>query len=301
MIQPRTYPKHSFCLWACVARKDANAELNLENEIMDIEDIVKFSEQHSRELRVSLKATSRGGWLFTVWSFFRACPYYLSRENQQKAEIIFVPYNYLIDVNARKTQNLDLKNCIVIFDEAHNLYENGAYYLNESSCGEAASFEITPTDLANCIQEAQICYEYALKPGYSGYFDASAFDILKGRLLRLEDEIDKLEIPSSTQELIRPGEFMYELLNLIGVNGGNFELLQKAMEAAINILAGIELDEAKRHRKYAINHLLLALKMVFRSDFFLQGEQTFTHTKYYKVGEWTPRIRKLPPRFRKLP
>lgn len=74
-----------------------------------------------------------------------------------------------------------------------------------------------------------------VRPISSQIFNALFVD----RLLRLEDEIDKLEIPSSTQELIEPGEFMYELLSRSEVNGSNFELLQRVMEAAINILAGI--------------------------------------------------------------
>ncbi|RUP44247.1 LOW QUALITY PROTEIN: hypothetical protein BC936DRAFT_149718 [Jimgerdemannia flammicorona] len=229
---------------------DVKAEPKFENEIMDIEDIVKFGFQH------------------------QACPYYLTRENQQRADIIFLPYNYLIDANARKSQNIDLKNCIIIFDEAHNL---------ESSCGEATSFEITPTDLANSIREAQICRDYALKPGYFGEYDENAFEILKALLVALEAEIDKLEIPSSTQELIKPGDFMYELLNRIKINSDTFEHLQRVMDTAVNMLATIESDEGKRPHKYALNHILSALKTVFRTDFFPHGDQAHTHTKYYKV------------------
>jgi regulator of telomere elongation helicase 1 len=53
-----------------------------------------------------------------------ACPYYLSKEIQSSSDIIFLPYNYLIDANARKAQNIDVKNSIIIFDE-------GAYYYNK--------------------------------------------------------------------------------------------------------------------------------------------------------------------------
>jgi len=61
---------------------------------------------------------------FADWEFLlyqRACPYYVTRENQNTADIIFVPYNYLIDASARKAQNIDVNNAIIIFDEAHNL------------------------------------------------------------------------------------------------------------------------------------------------------------------------------------
>ena len=38
--------------------------------------------------------------------YFRVCPYYMARELKTTADIIFMPYNYL----------LDLKVCLKIFD-----------------------------------------------------------------------------------------------------------------------------------------------------------------------------------------
>jgi len=75
---------------------------------------------------------------------FGACPYYLSRELQQdvsslrwlhsaktdlivtsllfvQAEMIFMPYNYLIDPSTRRSLSVDLEGTVLIFDEAHNL------------------------------------------------------------------------------------------------------------------------------------------------------------------------------------
>jgi len=50
------------------------------------------------------------------------CPYYLARELQAGAELILVPYIYLLDKDKRSSlANLDLHNAVLIFDEAHNL------------------------------------------------------------------------------------------------------------------------------------------------------------------------------------
>lgn len=38
-----------------------------------------------------------------------------------EAEIIFVPYNYLIDPMARRSIGISIENSILIFDEAHNV------------------------------------------------------------------------------------------------------------------------------------------------------------------------------------
>jgi hypothetical protein len=39
----------------------------------------------------------------------RICPYYQARTNIESADIIFLPYNYLIDPTARNSQKIDVK------------------------------------------------------------------------------------------------------------------------------------------------------------------------------------------------
>ena len=75
---------------------------------------------------------------------YNACPYYLVREGLEEADVIFAPYNYLIDKQARRAQNIDVSNAVIIFDEAHNL---------ESSCNESTSFDISSYEIATAIHE----------------------------------------------------------------------------------------------------------------------------------------------------
>ena len=51
------------------------------------------------------------------------CPYYLSRAWAKDADVVLMPYNYLIDANTRKGLELavPLSGSIVIMDEAHNV------------------------------------------------------------------------------------------------------------------------------------------------------------------------------------
>lgn len=77
---------------ACSFYAGAKIRKNVE-AILDIEELASFGKKNN------------------------ACPYYLSREMQSNADIIFLPYNYLIDASARKSQNIDVKNAIIIFDE----------------------------------------------------------------------------------------------------------------------------------------------------------------------------------------
>ena len=59
--------------------------------------------------------------LKTVCKMKGACPYFVAREMMRKSEIIFAPYNYVIDPSIRSAMGINLKNTAVLFDEAHNI------------------------------------------------------------------------------------------------------------------------------------------------------------------------------------
>lgn len=72
------------------------------------------------------------------------CPYYSQRERANSADIVFMPYHYLIDRTLRQTFKLDYKNSIIIIDEAHNIKD----------CAEQqASFDISVAELEVVIIE----------------------------------------------------------------------------------------------------------------------------------------------------
>ena len=49
------------------------------------------------------------------------CPYFGSKDRANSADLIFMPYNYLIDEKIRDSYKVSLENCVLIFDEAHNI------------------------------------------------------------------------------------------------------------------------------------------------------------------------------------
>ena len=82
---------------------------------------------------------------------FRACPYFTAKDIAERADVVFCPYNYLIDKLIRESTGIELKNNIVIFDEAHNL---------EDQCREAASFSVTVSLIKAVIEMLGNCKNF---------------------------------------------------------------------------------------------------------------------------------------------
>lgn len=57
-------------------------------------------------------------------------------------DVIFMPYNYLFDRKLANKYNTELRNSIVILDEAHNI---------ERLCEDNMSFEFSALDIQNAI------------------------------------------------------------------------------------------------------------------------------------------------------
>ncbi|CAH8392447.1 unnamed protein product [Eruca vesicaria subsp. sativa] len=77
-------------------QRDFKAEI-LQQEAMDIEDLVQIGRDMG------------------------TCPYYGSRRVAPAAELIILPYQSLLSKSSRESLGLNLKNSVVIIDEAHNL------------------------------------------------------------------------------------------------------------------------------------------------------------------------------------
>lgn len=70
------------------------------------------------------------------------CPYFANKDRSQGADIIFMPYNYLIDEKIRENYDIQYQNSIIIFDEAHNI---------ANIAEDVASFDIKSKHLEQVI------------------------------------------------------------------------------------------------------------------------------------------------------
>ncbi|XP_012300982.2 Fanconi anemia group J protein isoform X3 [Aotus nancymaae] len=98
----------------------------------------KISDQHTLQTFQGMCKAWDIEELVSLGKKLRACPYYTARELIQDADIIFCPYNYLLDAQIRETMDLNLKEQVVILDEAHNI---------EDCARESASYSVTEVQL----------------------------------------------------------------------------------------------------------------------------------------------------------
>nr|XP_046251810.1 regulator of telomere elongation helicase 1 [Scatophagus argus] len=199
--------------------EEKSTDRDLVNSILDVEDLVKFGNKQ------------------------RVCPYYLSRSLKQQADVIFMPYNYLLDPKSRRAHNIELNGAVVIFDEAHNV---------EKTCEESTSFDLTPYDVASAIdavdrllveQAKDVSYgdsvteDFSLDFSNSGLrMDIATIAKIKQILLDLETAIDSYDV-TSDKGITKPGIFIYELLERAHLTYNSKTAVYEALEQISGYLA----------------------------------------------------------------
>ncbi|POM73756.1 DNA repair helicase [Phytophthora palmivora] len=112
-------------------RKKTNDLRRTVPPVWDIEDLVKLAQKH------------------------RECAYFHAREALDHANIVFAPYNYLLDPTIRDAVGITLKDSIVVLDEAHNV---------EDTCRSSASVEVTTEVLTASIKAFSIVIKHGNRP-----------------------------------------------------------------------------------------------------------------------------------------
>lgn len=161
-----------------------------ELRIADIEDLVKLGQEHS------------------------FCPFYMAKEFRKTADIVFLPYNYLLDPKARRANKLNFKNCVIILDEAHNV---------ERVCEESASFQLKTSDIALCVDELTNIMKHLESSGDligddgENFFTTDEIALLKRMLLNLDKVIDNIPIINPDEGITYEGDYIFEVLGEAGV------------------------------------------------------------------------------------
>ncbi|CAL8080464.1 unnamed protein product [Orchesella dallaii] len=128
----------------------------------------------------------------------RFCPFFMSKELVADADLIFMPYNYLLDPKLRASHGVDLKGCIIILDEAHNITK---------VCEDSSSFDLKSSTIAQCMREITRSMNdfndmtEELKKSSTKDLTLGEIVQLKAAIMELEKNLDEapfcLDIPES--------------------------------------------------------------------------------------------------------
>eukprot|EP01022_Parablepharisma_sp_SALTPOND_P026354 TRINITY_DN629_c0_g1_i1.p1 TRINITY_DN629_c0_g1~~TRINITY_DN629_c0_g1_i1.p1 ORF type:complete len:1040 (-),score=124.45 TRINITY_DN629_c0_g1_i1:3267-6386(-) len=186
--QRNLWCKRAKKLGTCPYRRSKGAMIpDLKDRIMDVEELFEFGRKR------------------------QICPYYAARELIVHADLVLMPYNYLLDHNIRANiKGLQYTNSIIIFDEAHNVHR-----VSE----EASSFQISLGELRKCLEEIRVVQKiYAsVQSGETIYNDLKkqASELNGSELVFVEDTIhnfmEYLQKYKDSEERVYEGRKLFSM------------------------------------------------------------------------------------------
>ncbi|TMW57821.1 hypothetical protein Poli38472_014424 [Pythium oligandrum] len=198
-------------------RKKTNDLKRVAPPVWDLEDIVALAKKH------------------------RECAFFHSRDALAEANIVFCPYNYLLDPTIRQSVNISLKDSIIVLDEAHNV---------EDTCRSSASIELTTEVLNAAIASFGLVIKEGKRPPYYN----NMLKILNGLLRWLKS------VSSGPTKNLKPSGFEEEsnvwpgadclaiFSEFTGMTQQNFEQVQKNLRAVVDFEKEL-MNEAQAGRK----------------------------------------------------
>ncbi|KAK2525626.1 hypothetical protein Q9966_011356 [Columba livia] len=151
----------------------------------------------------------------------RACPYFAARELMVGADIVFCPYNYLLDPQIRESMDINLKGHVVILDEAHNI---------EDSARESVSYGVTENQLRAAQEELDFMVNNNIRQMDHGPLRAVCCSLTNW--LR-QSSSQLVERGYETSCKVWSGKEMLPILHQMGITGITFPILQKHLATVL--------------------------------------------------------------------
>ncbi|XP_041097382.1 Fanconi anemia group J protein isoform X2 [Polyodon spathula] len=151
----------------------------------------------------------------------RSCAYYAARELMQEADIVFCPYNYLLDPQIRESMDISLKGQIVVLDEAHNI---------EDCAREAASYTVTQAQLLFTREELDSMVTHNVRCSDHGPLRALCCSLTNWVEESSAALVDR-EYESSCK--VWDGKEILKVFHGLGITEATFPILQKHLAAVL--------------------------------------------------------------------
>ncbi|XP_037665542.1 LOW QUALITY PROTEIN: Fanconi anemia group J protein [Choloepus didactylus] len=159
--------------------------------------------------------------LVSLGKKLKACPYYTARELLEDADIVFCPYNYLLDAQIRESMDINLKEQVVILDEAHNI---------EDCARESASYNVTEVQLRFARDELDSMVNNNIRKKNHEPLRAVCYSLINWLEANTEQLVER-DYESSCK--IWSGNEMVFNLHKMGITTATFPILQGHFSAVL--------------------------------------------------------------------
>ncbi|XP_025927172.1 Fanconi anemia group J protein isoform X1 [Apteryx rowi] len=159
--------------------------------------------------------------LVSLGKKLRACAYFAARELMVGADIVFCPYNYLLDPQIRESMEINLKGQVVILDEAHNI---------EDCARESVSYSVTENQLRSAREELDLMVNNNIRQKDHEPLRAVCYSLMNW----LQESSGQLvERGYETSCKVWSGKEMLTILHNMGITNITFPILQKHFAAVL--------------------------------------------------------------------
>ena len=162
------------------------------------------------------------------------------------ADLVFLPYNYLVDPKIRKTLAINLEECAVIVDEAHNVLKIFEDSSSISFKGKDIAVALSDLDyMLQIVEDENLTSNIDLLPNV----DTSQVYALKDCFGKFEQNLINFEKTIKTKSDIDqqqdfPGDKIVELFNESGITIGNGGAICLAITNVLDCLSVLNLSGA---------------------------------------------------------
>ncbi|KAG8520180.1 Fanconi anemia group J protein, partial [Galemys pyrenaicus] len=181
----------------------------------------KISDQRTLQILQGMSKAWDIEELISLGKKIKACPYYTARELIKDSDIIFCPYNYLLDAQIRESMDINLKEEVVILDEAHNI---------EDSARESASYSITEVQLWFARDELDIMVKNNIRKKDHEPLRAVCYSLINWLEANSKHLVER-DYESSCRTW--SGSEMLINLHEMGITTANFSILQGHLSAVL--------------------------------------------------------------------
>uniref|UniRef100_A0A8B9STM1 DNA 5'-3' helicase n=1 Tax=Anas platyrhynchos TaxID=8839 RepID=A0A8B9STM1_ANAPL len=181
----------------------------------------KLSEHHALQSAHNLYQAWDIEDLVSLGKKLRACAYFAARELMVGADIVFCPYNYLLDPQIRESMEINLKGQVVILDEAHNI---------EDCARESVSFSVTESQLRAAREELDSMVNNNIRQKDHEHLRAVCYSLTNWLK---ESSSQLVERGYETSCKVWSGKEMLNILHKMGITSITFPILQKHLSAIL--------------------------------------------------------------------